>query len=275
MKERITITLDTSVLSEVDSFIDGFKIRNRSHAIEYLVMKSLKLSGPKKAVILAGGKGTRLRPITYEIPKPMVPVQGRPILEHLINLLRKYDIRDVTLSIGYLGEKVKEYFGDGSKWGIKIRYVEEKEPLGTAGSLYYAREWLDEPFIMLNGDNLINIDLLSFFHFHKKHGGLATIALTTVEDPTSFGVAVLEGPRITRFVEKPKVPISNLISVGVYVLEPAVINMLDGKPTSMEYDIFPKILEKGKLMGYPFEGQWLPTDNTERYERAIREWRGI
>jgi len=131
MKERVTITLESTLISELDDTVDGTRIRNRSHAIEFLLRKSLNHRSPKKALILAGGKGTRLRPITYEIPKPMVPIQGRPLIEHTINLLRKYDVRDITISIGYLGEKVKEYFGDGSKFGVKIRYVIENEPLGT------------------------------------------------------------------------------------------------------------------------------------------------
>ncbi len=275
MKERLTITLDSPLINDIDSVIDGIYIRNRSHAIEYLLRKALNHKKPRKALILAGGKGTRLRPITYEIPKPMVPVQGRPLIEHTIDLLRKYDIRDITLAIGHLGEKVKGYFGDGTKFGVKIRYIEEKEPLGTAGCLRLAKGWLDEPFIMLNGDNLTNIDLESLFVFHKKNKGLATIALTTVKDPSSFGVALLKGPLITNFIEKPKEPVSNLINAGIYVLEPQVIDLVPEGPASMEYDVFPQILKQGKLMGYPFEGQWLPTDNTERYEKAIKEWKGV
>ncbi|MFA5406152.1 MAG: sugar phosphate nucleotidyltransferase [Candidatus Nanoarchaeia archaeon] len=276
MRDRITITVDQSLTNDIDAFVDGVRIRNRSHAIEFLLRKALDRKSPKKALILAGGKGTRLRPITYEIPKPMVPVQGRPLIEHTISLLRKHEVRDITLSVGYLGEKVKDYFGDGSKFGVKLRYIMEDEPLGTAGCLRLAKEWLNEPFIMLNGDNLVNIDIESLFDFHRKNGGQATIALTTVDDPSSFGVALLKGPVITNFIEKPTEPVSKLINAGVYVLDPSIISMINETgPTSMEYDIFPKIQEKGKLNGYPFEGQWLPTDNTERYERAIREWGGV
>lgn len=274
MKERVTITVENNLMGEIDKVIDGIFIRNRSHAIEYLLRKSLSHKKPQKALILAGGKGTRLRPITFEIPKPMVPVQGRPLIEHTINLLRKYDIRDITLSIGHLGEKVKEYFGDGSKFGVKIRYIMENEPLGTAGCLKIAKEWLTEPFIMLNGDNLVQIDLEDLFNTHQSNKALATIALTTVDDPSSFGVALLNGQRITQFIEKPKEPISKLINAGVYVIDPEIIDYLTDGPASMEYDIFPKVLGKERLYGYPFEGQWLPTDNTERYERAIKEWKG-
>ncbi|MBD3312060.1 NTP transferase domain-containing protein [archaeon] len=275
MKERITITLENSLINDIDERVDNVRIRNRSHAIELLLRKSLGLKSPKKALILAGGKGTRLRPITYEIPKPMVPVQGRPLIEHTISLLRKYDIRDIIVSVGYLGEKVKDYFGDGSKFGVNLEYVFEDEPLGTAGCLRLARDLLDESFIMFNGDNLVNIDLQSLFNAHLKSKALSTIALTTVDDPSSFGVAILKGNKITRFIEKPEEPISRLINAGVYVLEPEVIDLVPEGPASMEYDVFPQVLDKSKLYGYPFEGQWLPTDNTERYEKAIREWEGV
>lgn len=275
MKERITITIEKSLVKDLDNAVDGIQIRNRSHAIEFFLRKSLNHKRPRKALILAGGKGTRLRPITYEIPKPMVPIQGRPLIEHTITLLRKYDVRDIIMSVGYLGEKVKDYFGDGSKFGVKIRYIFEDKPLGTAGSLRLASKWLNEPFLMINGDNLVNIDLNSLFNHHIQNKSLATLALTTVDDPSSFGVVILKGSKITSFVEKPKKPVSKLISVGLYVLEPEIINLVKDGPCSMEYDIFPKIQEKQRLYGYPFEGQWLPTDNTERYEKAIREWRGV
>jgi len=271
MKERITVTLNKHLLSDLDNLIDGVSIR----AIEFLLKKALNRKKLKKAYILAGGKGTRLRPITYEIPKPMVPIKGRPILEHTIELLRKYDVRDVIITIGYLGEKIKEYFGDGSKFGVKITYIEEDEALGTAGALRLAKPLLDETFIMFNGDNLVNIDIESLYEFHKQGKAKATIALTTVDDPTSYGVAVLEGPRIKAFLEKPKNPPSKLINAGVYILEPEIIDLVPKGPSMIETDVFPQILEQGKLFGYPFEGQWLPTDNTERYERAIKEWRGI
>ena len=274
-KERVTVTLDPALLLRIDKFIDGAYIRNRSHAIEFLLRKSLFTNKLRIAFILAGGKGTRLRPITYEIPKPMVPIKGRPLLEHTIDLLRKHDVRDIIIAIGYLGHKIKEYFGDGSKFGVRIKYIEEDEALGTAGALRLAKPLLNESFLMLNGDNLIDLDIDAFYEFHKEGGGLATIALTTVDDPSSYGVAVLNGFRIEEFIEKPKNPPSKLISAGVYVLEPSIIDLIPRGHAMLETDVFPKIIETGKLLGYPFQGQWFPTDNTERYERAIKEWRGV
>ncbi len=274
-KERVTITLDKDIISSLDRIVDGIKIRNRSHAIEFMLRKTLNQNKLRKAYILAGGKGSRLRPITYEIPKPMVPIKGRPILEHTIDLLRKYDVRDIIITIGYLGHKIKEYFGDGSKFGVRITYIEEDEALGTAGALRLAKPLLDERFIMFNGDNLVNIDIDSLYEFHKENNAIATIALTTVDDPSSYGVAVLEGSKIKEFIEKPKNPPSKLINAGVYILEPQIIELVPKGYSMIETDVFPKILQKGSLLGYPFLGQWFPTDNSERYEKAIKEWRGI
>ena len=278
-KERISLTIDKSLLTEVDSKIDGNIIRNRSHAFEVLLSKALNNKRIKKAFILAGGKGTRLRPITYEIPKPMVPIQGRPLLEHTIEFLKKYDIRDIVISIGFLGDKIIEHFGNGSKFGVKISYVEEDEPTGTAGALRLAREKLKSgPFLMINGDNLFNLDLTEMIKTHFENNTVATIALTSVNDPTRYGVAKLQGKKILEFIEKPtmeEAP-SNLINAGVYLLNPEVIELVPEKTFSMiETEVFPKLIEIGSFYGYVMGGQWLPAGTPDEYERAIKEWRGI
>jgi NDP-sugar pyrophosphorylase family protein len=278
MKERITITIEKNLIKAIDNKVDGTKIKNRSHAIETIISKALGSGGIKKAFILAGGKGTRLRPITHEIPKPMIPVQGRPILEHVINLFKKYDIRDIIISIGYKGEKIKEYFGDGAKFGIKITYIEETEPLGTAGPLLLAKDLLKETFVMTNADELKDIDLDDMYNFHKANKAMATIALTTVKDPSAYGVAKLRGSKIVEFVEKPKLEEapSNLINAGLYILEPEVISMVPKRKdvVKIETEVFPKIAKAEKLYGYHFEGQWFDTGTPERYEQAIHEWKG-
>jgi len=273
-KERVTVTLDHDVIRHLDSLIDGLKIRNRSHAVEFLLSKSLGSNKPKKAVIMAGGKGVRLRPITYEIPKPMVPIRGRPLLEHTIEMLRKQDIREVILSIGYLGNKIKEYFGNGSKFGVKINYVEETKPMGTAGALKLVKPLVDESFIVLLGDNLMDINLGELYSFHKESKAKATMALKSVNDPAPFGVTVLKGNKIVQFTEKPKTPPSNLVNAGAYVLEPEVLDMIPQGHSMMEKDVFPQLASKGELNGYFFEGQWYPTDNIKFYENAVKEWRG-
>jgi NDP-sugar pyrophosphorylase family protein len=277
-KKKVSMTLDSEMLRKISLMVDGSRIKNLSQAVELLLTQALIDKMPTKAFILAGGKGTRLRPITYEIPKPLVPLQGKPILEHVIDLLRSYDIRDIILSIGYLGDKIKEYFSDERKLGVKITFVEEQDELGTGGPLRLAKHLLKDTFVMVNGDNLINIDLDKMYQAHFENRAKATIALTTVSDPSSYGVAVLEGEKIVKFVEKPRkgeAP-SNLINTGVYILEPQVCEMVPDTGYSLiEKDVFPKIAEKGELYGYLFSGQWFDTGTLERYEKALREWRGI
>ena len=230
-----------------------------------------------KAVILAGGLGKRLRPITHEIPKPMILVKGKPVLEYNIDMLKKYNIKDIIIAVGYKGDKIKEYFGDGSKFGVKITYVDEKEPLGTAGPLKLAKEMLKETFVMMNADELKDIDLNKMYKFHKEQKGLATIALTTVSDPSMYGVAKLDGNKIIQFVEKPKqdeAP-SNLINAGLYILEPKVINIIHNRigEIKIETEVFPKIAKQGKLFGYPFSGYWSDVGTFERYKKTLEDFK--
>jgi NDP-sugar pyrophosphorylase family protein len=278
MKERISLTVDKELIKRVDQRIDGSRIKNRSHAVETLLLKALGEGKLRKAFILAGGKGTRLRPITHEIPKPMILINGRPILEYSIDMLKRYDVRDIMISVGYKGEKIKEYFGDGSKFGVKITYVEEKEPLGTGGPLRLVKHFLNETFVMMNADELKDIDLHDMYAFHKAQGGLATIALTTVNDPSMYGVAKLNGNKIVQFVEKPKpgeAP-SNLINAGLYILEPQVVDMVPNRlgEVKIETEVFPKIAKMGKLFGYPFSGYWSDLGTLERYEKALNDLKG-
>jgi mannose-1-phosphate guanylyltransferase len=277
-KKKVSITIDGEMLRKVSSMVDGIRVKNISQAVESLLSKALVEKMSPKAFILAGGKGTRLRPITYEMPKPLVPLQNKPILEHVIDLLRAYDVRDIVISIGYLGDKIKEYFHDEKRLGVKISFVEEQEELGTGGPLRLAKNFLNETFVMVNGDNLIDIDLYKMYQFHNENKATATIALTTVDDPSSYGVAVLEGNKIVKFVEKPRkeeAP-SKLINTGLYILEPKVIDLVPSKrPSFIEKDVFPRIAEKGELYGYLFSGQWFDTGTPERYEKALKEWQGI
>jgi NDP-sugar pyrophosphorylase family protein len=276
-RERLTITLRDDVLKKVDGMVDNIRIRNRSHAIEVLLSRALSTRSIKHAVLLAGGKGTRMRPFTYEIPKPMIPVQGRPLIQHLVELLRKYEVREIVFSVGYMGDKIKEYFGNGSRFGVNITYIEEDKELGTAGPLNLLRDKLTDTFLMFNGDVLANIDLKDFLSFHEDKKGLATIALTAVSNPSRFGVARLRGDNILEFVEKPPAgkEASNLINAGVYVLEPEVLKYVPKGRAMMEKDVFPKLAKKGQLFGYYFDGQWFDTGTPEAYEDAIKNWKGV
>lgn len=280
MKERVTVTLNEELINQLDKRIDGKEIKNRSQEIEKILEEGLGVSIPSKALILAGGKGTRLRPLTYKIPKALVEVQGKTLTEWLFELLKKYGIRDVILSVGYMADKVRDYFTDGSKFGVNLEYVGENpnKPLGTGGPLRLAEPMLKDTFIVSNGDELKCINIPRMFRLHKRKNALATIALTTVNDPSLYGVARLDGSRIIEFVEKPKkedAP-SNLINSGFYILEPEVIEMIPGgKFCMLERDVFPQLAKEGRLRGFPFSGQWFDTGNFERLERARKLWKGI
>jgi NDP-sugar pyrophosphorylase family protein len=275
MTEDIRITLNEGMLEELDALIDGKKIKGRKQAAEKVLCRVLSREKVRTAFILAGGKGTRMRPFTYEMPKPLIPVQGKPLLQHILDGLRKHEIRNVIISTGYMCDKIKEYFGNGAKFGFDITYVEEEEELGTAGALRLSKDLLKDAFIMFNGDILANIDLHDLIDTHARNEGIATIALTAVEDPSRFGVAELRGEKIMRFVEKPKTHISKLINAGVYVLEPGVLEYIPKGKAMMETDVFPKLAAEGKLYGYPFEGQWFDTGTYESYESAIKNWKGV
>ncbi len=217
-----------------------------------------------KAIVLCGGKGTRLRPYTYTIPKPMLPLGKKPILEYVLSSLRRAGITEICLTVGYLHEQIEKYFGDGSKFGLKLQYSVETAELGTAGSCIPLMAKLDETFVVMMGDHLSNVEIAKIIEFHKKHGGIATIALNRKGVPLEYGVADLEGDRIVRFREKPIV--ENLINTGVYVFEPEIFEYI--KPREdFASDVFPRLLEsKKKITGYIFSDYWLDIGRTTDYE---------
>lgn len=278
VKEKISITLEEELIREVDNLIDGTKVKNRSHAIELLLSRTLNHNTPKVAVFLLGGKGTRFRPITYEVPKALLPVKGKTVPEHLFDLFKRHGIKKYIFSLGHMADKIKEYFGDGQKWGVEIIYVVEKAPKGSAGAVKLAREHLqDGPFIVTNGDELKNIDIEDMYNSHKETEAKVTVALTTVEDPSHYGVAAMKGNKILEFVEKPtkeKAP-SNLINSGLSIWDSSVIDIVPDGFSMYEKDVFPKLAKKEQLYGYVFRGQWFDTGTPERYERALKEWKEI
>ncbi len=263
--------------------------------------KRQDLTLPKKAIILAGGLGTRLRPLTLTIPKPLIPLddKGKTLTEYVLDILKKYGVKEAYLSISYLGHKMEEYFGEGKnsekKFGVKVNYLTEKNPLGTAGPLLILKKEnrqkeLDDTFIMVNGDNLFNLDFKKMYEQHKKNNAVATIGLTRVDDPSKYGVVKIDKEfkpdnenednvvKILEFVEKPKkedAP-SNLISSGYYILEPEVFNYLPEKDfVMMEKEVWPALANAGKLFGFISDGQWFDTGTMEAYERVKKEWKGV
>jgi mannose-1-phosphate guanylyltransferase len=232
----------------------------------------------KTAVILAGGLGTRLYPVTYEIPKPLIPVQGRTLTEHVLDVLKEHGVKEVILALGYRADQIQKYFGTGRKFGLKIKYVIEKEPLGTGGWMHLIKkkDIPKEDFIVLNGDNLFDIDFEKMLEVHKRTGALATDALTAVEDVEHYGVVEMDGDYILRFVEKPKreeAP-SNRINSGWYIFSPEIFKQMPSeKKFMLERELFPKLAAQRKLAGFKSDAQWFDTGTFERWDRVIKEWR--
>ena len=221
-----------------------------------------------QALILAGGEGTRLRPLTTTYPKPVVPLVDRPFIGFMLDWLRGHGVDEVIMGCGHMADGVRAVLGDGSGFGVKLSFVEEPRPLGTGGALKFAEELLDERFLMLNGDVLTDIDLTAQIAQHEASGARATLALTPVEDPSAYGlVRLTPGNEVTEFVEKPSADQidTNNISAGAYVLERSVLELLEpGKPASIERDVFPRLVGNG-LYGYVGDGYWLDIGTPERY----------
>lgn len=227
-----------------------------------------------KAIILAGGLGTRLRPLTDNTPKPLLPIKGRPIIEHAILNFKKHGIDEIILSIGYKADTIKEYFGDGSKFGVKISYCIEDQPLGTGGALKMASRAIVETFVAINGDNLGDFDWTMAIESHRKNQAKVTLQLFPVEDVTKFGIAKLEGERIVEFIEKPTVEQapSNLNNAGAYIIEPGVLEILPEGFCMVEKDCFEKLATTGQVFSFAHLGQWFPTDTIEKYSFADQNY---
>ena len=226
-----------------------------------------------KAVIMAGGEGTRLRPQTSNLPKPMLPLVGRPMMEHIVSLLRRHGITDIVVTVAFLPNAIRSYFGDGSELGVSMVYATEESPLGTAGSVRNAREQLTERFLVISGDVLTDIDLTSVIDFHEKNEALATIALCAVENPLEFGIVITrEDGTIERFLEKPGwgQVFSDTINTGIYVLEPEIFERIPaGRSVDFSGEVFPAVLEAGDpLYGYVADGYWEDVGTTAAYLKA-------
>jgi len=223
-----------------------------------------------KAVILIGGEGTRLRPLTYYTPKAMVPVLNRPFLEHTIAYLKKYQVKGLIMTVSYQPEAIQDYFGDGSNLGVKLTYTIENNPLGTAGAVKNAEQYLNNTFAVLNGDIFTNLDIADMLALHQRKRAKATIALTWVDDPCAFGVVETDSDgRVRRFVEKPGPDqiTTNWINAGIYILEPEVLKHVPANSHYMfERGLFPLLLELGEpVYGYPFSGYWVDMGTPEKY----------
>ena len=227
-----------------------------------------------RAVLMAGGSGTRLRPLTCDLPKPMVPILNRPIAEHIINLLKRHQIKEVIATLHYLPDVMRDYFQDGSDFGVEMTYaVEEDQPLGTAGCVKNIAELLDETFLVISGDSITDFDLTAAIEFHKQKQSKATLVLTRVPNPIEFGVVITDKEqRICRFLEKPSTSeiFSDTVNTGTYILEPEVLKYLPAnEECDFSKDLFPLLLGKGEPMyGYIAEGYWCDVGHLDAYRAA-------
>ncbi|MDZ7836779.1 MAG: nucleotidyltransferase family protein [Actinomycetota bacterium] len=227
-----------------------------------------------KAVILVGGKGTRLRPITYLNPKPMLPLVNRPFMHNFIDRLKSHGIKDIIFSTGYLPSVFKNYFGDGSRLGVNITYVVEDSPLGTCGAVKNVEKYLEkERFMVFNGDILTSLNLTDMIGYHEQKKSDITISLTPVEDPSAYGLVPIDRDgRVTEFLEKPSEEeiTTDLINAGTYIIEPRVMDMVpQGVNYSFERGLFPKALAEGyNIYGFRSGAYWLDVGTPEKYLAA-------
>jgi mannose-1-phosphate guanylyltransferase/phosphomannomutase len=229
-----------------------------------------------KAVIMAGGEGTRLRPLTSNQPKPMIHLANRPMMEHIVRLLQRHGFDDIVVTVAFLANQIRSYFGDGSEFGVRMVYATEETPLGTAGSVRNAMDELDERFLVISGDVLTDIDLSRIVAFHEEKGALATIGLTAVENPLEFGIVITdEDGTIQRFLEKPGwgQVFSDTVNNGIFVLEPEIFDYIaPDKPVDFSSEVFPKLLEEERpLYGYVCDGYWEDVGTIEAYVAAHQD----
>ncbi|MFH1958622.1 MAG: nucleotidyltransferase family protein [bacterium] len=224
-------------------------------------------------MILAAGKGTRLKSLTREIPKPMLEIGGKPILEHLINLLKKYGVNEIAVNLHHLKDAIKGYFGDGEKFGVRITYSYEEELLGSAGAVKKLEDFFSGTFFVVYGDLFTNADLKNLLEFHRDKSSQATIALYEVENPEECGIAGIDAEnRIEKFIEKPKSGevFTNLANTGIYVLEPEIIDFIpENKFFDFGRDLFPVLIEKKiPLYGYPVKEYLADIGTADKYEKV-------
>lgn len=263
MVERVTITIKPGNFKKIDEMIDGKEIRNRSHAIENLILKVMGKELDTALVFTGGGNNI----------KSLIKVHGKPILEHHINMLKKYNIKKILLSIDHGYQEINNYFGSSFS-GIDITYLVEDSPLGSAGSISLAKDYINSTFVVLNVDTLINPNIPEIQKFHQKQGCLATVLLITTDDPTAFGVVKMSGNHILEFVEKPKIinAPSRLINAGICIFEPQTFDLIP-KGRFMIEALFNKLAKQSQLCGYVHDG--LVFDVVKDYEKAVKQWKDI
>lgn len=267
-KERLTITLAPDLLRQVDRMIDRKVVRNRSHAIELLLRESLEPT-VSHAVLLAGGEH-------QDLPIPaLASFGGRALSQLMIRHLAGHGVRRLVILAGRHLDEIETVIGGGADLGVEIRYVDEGRPLGTAGALKRAEPYLDgEPFLVLHADVLTDMDIGAFVGFHFGEGSLATIAVKPRRAELDYGKVMLQGNRITDFIDRGQEKGISIINTGVYLFQPEILEMIEAeKPSRLETDVFPRLAESGELSAFLFQGIWFDVRSAENHETAQARWR--
>ncbi len=276
--ERVTITIGEWLLREVDGMVDGHYVKNRSHAIDLLLKKALAAKSIKQAVILAGGSIERLSMQTGKTIKPLLEIGGATVIEHILGHLGKFAVEKAIICLGVLGEGIEAKLNNANLPSIKVEYVLENAPMGSAGGLLLAKPKVNDTFILSYADVLYDeLDLADMVRFHKANNAACTLALANVRDPKNYGVAKMRGSQIIDFSEKPSSTSSNLVNAGVAICEPEIFDFYGPGIKSFERDLLPKVSEKNKLFGYVYSGPWFElgsqaqVDAAKKYYAAKKE----
>jgi len=271
LKERITLTIERDILEKIDGKVDGSTIKNRSHAVELLLLKAMSANRLRKAILLAGGEGSTTNKISI-----LDSVQDRTLLEWNIKLLKRNGVKELLICIPKNHENIKNKYNTQTM-GMDITYYDEDYLLGTSGSVRAVKEFISETTVICYSDDLKKVDLDDMYVFHKNNNKLCTVALTTIDDPSNFGVALMNGNKIIAFVEKPskETAPSRLINSGVFIVEPEIIKYIPEGFSTFEQDVFPKLAKTDGLIGYIFSGQWLKIRTHEDLAKAGTDWKGI
>ena len=266
-RERITITIKDDIVKQVDRLVDGLTIRSRSQAIEYLLSKHLSDFRLKTAFLLAGGKKADL--LIGGKPKFLAKIRGKTVLEWVMEEIYSYNVNNFLVYADSFAQEI-ELEMKSKQHGFSVDFLNGEKACGTVKPLLMAKPHLKDTFLVAYADTIASINLNDMLSFHRKNNALATIALTTVSNPKEFGVAVLQGNKITDFSEKPKREAhSYLINSGYFLFEPEIFKHFKKDMNSLEKDLFPKLAERGLLYGYPFQGKYFNINNKKDLEKAI------
>lgn len=260
-RKIIAITLREDLIAKIDAMVDNINVRSRSHAIEILLSRVLekgKIESPKAAFVFAGGDAVKFN--NREIPRAMISIVDKPILEYVINMLKKHNVKNIMISLGENGHIIKDYFERGDDFGVRITYIEEKSTVGNAGLLAMARSRLGDLFFAVNGDVFSDINLLELVNYHLENNCIATSALTRVEDPSGYDTVTLDSGKVVDFSPsdlKKERKESNIISPGIYILSSEIFEYISKDEQTLEKDVFPKLIKENKFSGHIFTGMLL------------------